>query len=201
MLRFYFVRHGQTVSNIQHTLQGYSDTPLTDLGIQQGKQACERMKTIPFLSLYSSPSPRAYGTANLIKGDRLQEVIKLDGLREMNFGTMEGQPELFDGCEDSIQRIGYDWHRFGGETIEDVTQRLKDTLQLLADLHKAKDGNLLCVAHGFSILAAVRAVDEKAYENCLKEENFIRNCAAVIITYEDGMFAIEEINTYLDNVQ
>lgn len=201
MLRFYFVRHGQTVSNIQHTLQGYSDTPLTDLGIQQGKQACERMKTIPFLSLYSSPNPRAYGTASLIKGDRLQEVIKLDGLREMNFGTMEGQSELFNGCEDSIQRIGYDWHRFGGETIEDVTRRLQDTLQLLADLHKTKDGNLLCVAHGFSILAAVRAVDEKAYENCLKEGNFIRNCAVVIITYEDGMFAIEEINTYLDNVQ
>ena len=194
MLRFYFVRHGQTCSNIQHTLQGWSDTPLTSLGIQQGKQAQERMRIIPFLSIYASPSPRAYDTACNIRGERQQEVMKLEGLKEMYFGSMEGKAEDFEGCHTSMERISYDWHRFGGETIEDVTLRLKRTLKQLICLHEGQNGNILCVAHGFSILAAIRAVDETVYETCVREQNFIRNCAAVTILYEDGCFTVEAIN-------
>ena len=37
MLNLYFVRHGETLSNVWKTLQGWSDTPLTNLGIKQGK--------------------------------------------------------------------------------------------------------------------------------------------------------------------
>lgn len=194
MLRFYFVRHGQTLSNIRHTLQGWSDTPLTSLGIQQGKQTCERVKTIPFLAVYSSPSTRAYETAKNIVGDRKLEIIKYDGLKEMNFGSMEGQPENFKGCLSSQDRICYDWRKFGGENLDDVTYRIKQTILDFVSQYENQDGNILCVSHGFSILATIRAVNEQAFQQCLSTRTSIKNCSGAIICWDNGKFSIESIN-------
>lgn len=193
MLRFYFVRHGQTQSNIEHVLQGWSDTPLTSLGIQQGKQAHERMKTIPFLAMYASPSKRAMDTARYLCGNH-GYIQPLEGLKEMNFGDMEGADENFGDCHTSQDRIRYDWHRFHGETLEDVSIRLKQTMDRLVSIHSHQEGNLLCVSHGFSILAAVHAIDENAFARCLAEHNYIKNCAMTIITWDNGTYAIETIN-------
>lgn len=194
MLRFYFIRHGQTLSNIRHTLQGWSDTPLTSLGVQQGKQTCERLQTIPFLAVYSSPSTRAYETAKNIVGDRKLEIIKCDGLKEMNFGSMEGQPEHFAGCSTSQERICYHWQTFGGENIKDVTKRIKQTMDELVSKHHGQNGNILCVSHGFSILAAIRAVDEQAFQQCLSTKTSIKNCSGAIICWDKEKFSIESIN-------
>lgn len=194
MLRFYFVRHGQTLSNIRHILQGWSDTPLTSLGIQQGKQTCERLQTIPFLAIYSSPSTRAYETAKNIIGDRKLEIIKCDGLKEMNFGSMEGQPENFEGCHSSQDRICYDWRKFGGENLNDVTYRIKQTMLDIVSQYKNQDGSILCVSHGFSILATIRAVNEQAFQQCLSTRTSIKNCSGAIICWNNEKFSIESIN-------
>lgn len=36
-MEIYFVRHGQTVWNVEKRFQGLSDSPLTELGITQAK--------------------------------------------------------------------------------------------------------------------------------------------------------------------
>ena len=33
----YLMRHGQTLFNLQHKIQGWCDSPLTELGIKQAK--------------------------------------------------------------------------------------------------------------------------------------------------------------------
>ena len=35
----YLMRHGQTLFNMQHKIQGWCDAPLTQLGIEQAKIA------------------------------------------------------------------------------------------------------------------------------------------------------------------
>lgn len=192
MLTFYFVRHGQTQSNIEHTLQGWCDTPLTPLGIKQAITARERYKDIEFLAVYSSPSKRAYETAH--KLCPTHQVILLDGLKEMNFGRKEGCPEDFEGCHTSMERIEYDWHRYGGETIEDLCKRMSQTLHTLVETYSDKTGNILCVSHGFAILAVLRAIDISAYHKYIKEGNFVQNCAALILCYEEGQFICKEYN-------
>lgn len=39
MRTFYLMRHGQTRFNVQQRIQGASDSPLTELGIEQAKAA------------------------------------------------------------------------------------------------------------------------------------------------------------------
>ena len=74
MMYFYFVRHGETLSNIWHTLQGWSDTPLTEKGIAQGKALGRGLANTPFEKIYSSTSERAYDTACYIRGKRNMEI-------------------------------------------------------------------------------------------------------------------------------
>lgn len=194
MIKFYFVRHGQTVSNIYHKLQGWSDTPLTSLGILQGKEAQQRLLTTPFIAAYSSPSKRALQTARYICEDRSLDIISLNGLKELSFGSMEGKEEDINGLETSVERILFDWQKYGGENIDDVTSRVRNTLYELVTKHKYENGNILCVAHGFSILAAIRAVDKDIFDDCLKNDNFIGNCAISIIEWNSGKFYVRSIN-------
>ncbi|MFW7395453.1 histidine phosphatase family protein, partial [Vagococcus fluvialis] len=41
MKTIYLTRHGQTLFNLQHKIQGFCDSPLTELGINQAKIAKE----------------------------------------------------------------------------------------------------------------------------------------------------------------
>ena len=41
---YYLVRHGETHFNVLHRLQGQCDSPLTENGIKQAKQTCEKLK-------------------------------------------------------------------------------------------------------------------------------------------------------------
>ena len=159
-------------------------------------QLHQRLLTTPFLAVYSSPSKRAFQTASYVCQDRNLNIQCLDGLKELHFGTMEGQSEDIENANTSVQRILYNWHEFGGETISDVTRRIKETLEKLVEKHKLENGNILCVSHGFSILAAIRAVDMNTFDTCLLNDNFIKNCAITIIEWEDGIFTIKMINQY-----
>ena len=54
----YLMRHGQTLFNLQHKIQGWCDSPLTELGIKQAKVAEKWFKDhdITFDHAYSSTS-------------------------------------------------------------------------------------------------------------------------------------------------
>lgn len=53
MLQVYLVRHGETQWNAERRIQGQSDSPLTDKGVQQAWQVAERAER--WVSLTSSP--------------------------------------------------------------------------------------------------------------------------------------------------
>lgn len=195
MIRFYFVRHGETFSNLWHTLQGCSDTPLTENGIAQGKALGQGLAETPFLRIYTSTSERAYDTACLVRGDRSQDIIMCRGLKEMNFGMLETKPNTFPGCETYLQRLHYPWRDVGGENMEDVQQRMGRTMHTILEEVKGMDGNLLCVSHGIAILAALYSADQRIYEECLQNEIRFENCSVTIIAVANGQYSVECVNS------
>ena len=48
----YFVRHGQTYLNLFHKYQGWSDAPLTEKGIEDGKRVGKALAKIDFDYLF-----------------------------------------------------------------------------------------------------------------------------------------------------
>lgn len=66
MGRLYLVRHGETLFNVQHKIQGWCDSPLTARGIAQAKRLAAYFDPLPLDHAYSSTAERAVDTAELI---------------------------------------------------------------------------------------------------------------------------------------
>ena len=65
----YLMRHGQTLFNLQHKIQGWCDAPLTPLGIKQAQMAKEYFTNITLDHAYASTSERACLNPKLPYGD------------------------------------------------------------------------------------------------------------------------------------
>ena len=90
----YLMRHGQTLFNLRHKVQGWCDAPLTDFGIYQAKVAGQYFKDtgITFDDAYSSTQERACDTLELVTDGKIP-YKRVKGLKEWNFGTFEGESE------------------------------------------------------------------------------------------------------------
>lgn len=87
----FFVRHGQTVFNTEHRMQGWTDSPLTELGMTQIATVGRALAPVPFDLAFSSDLRRCVTTTRGIleaRTDGLQETYHED-LREWNFGGHE----------------------------------------------------------------------------------------------------------------
>lgn len=98
MRKLYLVRHGQTLFNLRGKTQGWCDSPLTELGIQQAEitRSFFTDNNIKIDELYSSTSERAIDTANIISN---LPVNPRKGLKEWNFGKMEGTFKMFQDIQ------------------------------------------------------------------------------------------------------
>ena len=104
-INIFFVRHGQTYLNHYYRIQGLCDAPLTPQGIQDAKNAGQRLSSIKFDAAYSSDRPRAINTAKYIlkaNPSPLKAPTIDKAFREENFGYFEGE----DG--------EHAWHIIGG---------------------------------------------------------------------------------------
>lgn len=192
MIRLYMIRHGETLSNVWKIIQGWSDTPLTEKGIEQGKEVARLLKDLKVASIYSSTSERAYDTACFINSYHDLNIKMMKGLKEMNFGSFETQSEYILGG-DPRYIMTFDWTRYGGENIEILTNRVGESLCSIVD--DAIDGdNIICVTHSIAILGALRYIDKEVYNLRIQNNKFIDNCSVTILEYERGKFSISEIN-------
>ena len=88
--RLYLIRHGQTVFNTEHLIQGRCDSPLTDLGREQARCVARYFRDhgIAPDAAFCSLAERACDTLEIIWGG---SYVRLAGLRERDFGSLEGQ--------------------------------------------------------------------------------------------------------------
>lgn len=88
---FYIVRHGQTTWNTAEIMQGSSDSPLTNKGIEGAKELGKAFKHIKFDLVYSSDLLRAKRSAEIIILERKLEVQITQLIRERAYGEFEGK--------------------------------------------------------------------------------------------------------------
>lgn len=94
MKRLYFIRHGQSVLNLEETYAGQLDTPLTDYGREQAKIAGMETALIGIDIIISSPLSRAYETAQIVAreiGYPEHDIITYDLLKERSLGSLQGK--------------------------------------------------------------------------------------------------------------
>lgn len=95
MKRLYYLRHGQSVLNVQGLYAGTLDTPLTKVGKEQALAAGQGAKELDIDLILCSPRSRARQTAELFaEGAGLPaSMIQINELlTERDFGVLEGTP-------------------------------------------------------------------------------------------------------------
>ena len=94
-MKLYIVRHGETLFNFLERVQGWSDSPLTPKGEEQGKAVGKHLAQYDFDAIFSSDLKRATDTANYILEHQSAEnnIQTTPLLREAYFGGFEGGSE------------------------------------------------------------------------------------------------------------
>ncbi|GGS18157.1 MULTISPECIES: histidine phosphatase family protein [Actinokineospora] len=152
MTRLLLVRHGETISNVNHVLDSAPPgPPLTALGRRQAEAFAERTKHEPVTAVYASTAIRAQETAAPMAVRRGLDVAVLAGVHEVQAGELEGRndPEALAAFVEVYR--GWtegDLHRAmpGGDTGHAVLERFAaDIAKLRAD---HPDETVALVTHG-----------------------------------------------------
>lgn len=143
MKYLYFVRHGQTIWNVENKICGATDIALTELGhrqaIETGKKILE--EGIKADEILYSPLSRAKDTALHIAemtGIPAKEEMRL---KEQNFGKYESTPRNGEEFKEAKKQF---LNRYeNGESMLHLAQRIYNLLDELA----ASDKTYILVAH------------------------------------------------------
>lgn len=157
------MRHGQTYFNLWHKIQGWTDSPLTEEGINQAKEMGRYFKEngIHFDKGYTSTAERASDTLELATNHQLS-YQRLKGLKEQFFGSFEAEDERLN------PPIPYEdfFVKYGGESQDQVKKRMLDTVLKIARENKSSS-NILIVSHAgaiFNFLEAINADVEQVFK-------------------------------------
>jgi broad specificity phosphatase PhoE len=153
---FFLIRHAMC-DGVGQKLWGR--TPgicLNEKGALQAQRLAERLREVKFDVVYSSPLERAFQTAQTLARSANLDVMKKEGLNEIDFGYWTGK--TFDELSGDER-----WRLFnnkrslavvpGGESFLAVQNRIVKELERLALQHQ--DARVAIVSHADVIRAAV----------------------------------------------
>lgn len=150
MAKIYIVRHGQTAWNKEKVFRGRVDVPLNEQGLREAEAVGEALKNAGIGFVYASPLSRAVQTATPVAKRASLEVIRSDGIIDMNFGPWEGKrlaevekedPERFRAWVERPEKLVIP----GGETLDDVKDRAIKAIHEIAERHPDDTG--MVVSH------------------------------------------------------
>lgn len=180
---FYMMRHGQTLFNVRKKIQGWCDSPLTLEGIRQAKIAGDYLKDIEFDHLYCSTSERCSDTLELVTQNKMP-YTRLKGLKEMSFGTFEGESEDLNPSNELKETF---FVQYGGESRDMVRTRLVTTCRAIM---KEENQQVLAVSHAGACLHFMRewASEERVHEELKKG---FSNCCIAKYEYDNDTETFE----------
>ena len=177
MKTIYLVRHGETYMNLYTKMQSWSDTPLTERGIEGAKKLGKALSNVPFDIAITSDLKRASDTCKIIVSENANakklKIIPTPYFREQFYGYLEGldsemawrmagSPHGYQHSDDmfvnekidTIRNWCKDADPFGqAESAKEYWTRLNNGFKLIENLNNVK--NILLVTHGFTISSIV----------------------------------------------
>ena len=174
MANLILVRHGESLWNGKGLWTGWTDISLDDQGKNQARLSGESIKKLNIAVdiVYTSTLKRARETFYEIKNILKLNVLTFENsaLNERNYGIYTGKSKWEiekEVGEEQFHKIrrGWDISIENGESLKDVYERVIPYYQTEI-LPKLKSGkNILIVAHGNSLRALVKYLDNISNED------------------------------------
>ena len=190
------VRHGQSEWNAKNQFTGWKDPDLTHKGIEEAVNAGKKINEygLSFSCMFTSALVRAQNTAKIILKEIEQEDIPTyqdKNLNERAYGSLTGMDkdearQKFGSEQVQIWRRSFDTCPPDGESLKDTYNRVvpyfqKNILPRLAD-----GKNVLVSAHGNSLRALVKLIENISENDIVKLE--IATGQPIIYKYQDGKY-------------
>ncbi len=153
-MRALMLRHAPTASNLKKRYVGSTDEPLCD----EGCAMAGRLGSAPNVrKAYVSPKLRSMQTAAIWYPNA--ELVRVEGLKEMDFGLYEGRAHEELMQEESYRAWvegGCEAPCPGGEDKRSFSQRVCAAFEVVVEQAQAEDaGQLIIVAHGGTAMAVL----------------------------------------------
>lgn len=148
MTKLYLVRHGETVDNVAHIMQGQTPGELNAKGILQAEEVARKMANEHIDAFVSSDLKRSVQTCEIIARSHHCQVVVTSLIRERDWGDFTGKyiPDLPKDPRDWPDNI---------ESIEKMKSRAQNFLTWLKVTYPNKV--VLAVGHGI-INKAIQSV-------------------------------------------
>lgn len=162
-------RHGQSEWNLKNLFTGWKDPGLTDLGIEEARNAGRRLKEmgVQFDVAFTSDLSRAQRTCKLILEEIGQPDLKTiadQALNERDYGDLSGLNKddaraRWGEEQVHVWRRSYDVPPPGGESLKDTVARVLPYYirEILPRVMRGE--RVLVAAHGNSLRALVMVLD------------------------------------------
>lgn len=166
----YLVRHGETIDNANHIMQGQVQGELNSIGWEQAAQLSRQLSAVHFDAIIASDLKRAIDTSVIIAKPHHLQVKTTALLRERDWGSFTGRyiPDLRGlPFPDDV------------EPMEQLMQRARDFLSLIRCQYP--DKQVLAVGHGI-VNKAIQAVH---YGKAMNEVERMTNCEVRILQLQE----------------
>ena len=189
MKTLYLMRHGQTEFNVQRIVQGQCDSPLTEAGESQAREAALKLasRDVRPDRIAASPLGRAYRTCCIVRdvlcdefASTLPEVEMCQDLEERNYGKFEHGP-MSDVPAD-VWNPGEELVPYGGEGNAALQARVVGAIRNL--IAPDEVSTLLAVSHGSAVLQFYLAAERPGE---LEPRCKLPNCCILKFSYDESM--------------
>ena len=194
--KIYLVRHGTTDDNRKGIFQGSRDVPLGKLGKKQAECLQKKFADIELDAVYTSPLMRAAETAEQIQKAGKVPLFRLDGLRAVNCGALEGHNSTYNQkmYPEAMYAMHYHPAAFrapGAESGLEAYERIVKTIDGIAAKHPG--GTVAIVSHGFVIQLYLGYAKHVALSEI--EPYIVGNCSVCELSYDNkGAVVLERMN-------
>ena len=176
MARLVLLRHGESQWNLENRFTGWVDVPLSAKGIEEAKQAGEKLRGFTFDRAFSSVLTRANETLRIVLevlGQTKIPIEKDKALNERMYGDLQGlnkaeTAKKYGDAQVKIWRRSYDVKPPGGESLKDTAERALPYYEKMVKPHLLQGETIIIAAHGNSLRALVMELDQLAKEEVLE---------------------------------
>jgi len=176
MARLILLRHGESQWNLENRFTGWVDVPLSPRGIQEAKDAGEKLRGYTFDRAFTSVLARANETLRLVLDTISQTDIPVEkdkALNERMYGELQGlnkdeTAKKYGEAQVKIWRRSYDVRPPGGESLKDTAERVLPYYEQTIKPYLQKGDTILVAAHGNSLRALIMELEQLSREQVLE---------------------------------
>lgn len=187
-----FMRHPETLGNMQLRFVGQTNSPLTDKGHEQKEEAIEALCAYKPELIISSPLERCLAIAEVVADSLNQELVVDQRAIEINFGRLEGLSYgevkrlglVFPWDEESEERK----EEIGFESLRDVDRRVKSLCEEFANRYE----KIAIVTHG----GVIRSALSTYFSLSQQAHIMIENVSSHILEVQGKSFCLRAYGLY-----